>query len=432
MTKAVPTGKLKRSRLAGSAMLKAGGHHLTHFARRPFLTTEARCAEKQRLDDTTAELLFNTLSQLRGTALKLAQLLSMDSHLLPEALRKQLSRSCHQVTPLGRPLIRKIFLQEFAKPAEKIFQEFDHCAFAAASLGQVHRAKIDSDQTVAVKLQYPGIEITIDNDIQILRMLIKRTAHAKFLLSSLDEISHRLHEEIDYRMEAEHSEWFHEHCQLNGVVIPTIHREYSSKRILTTTLLPGEHLDQWLSRSPSQSQRNHFAQRLYDLFINSFYGLHVLHADPNPGNYLFAENGTLGLIDFGCIRHFSKSFVALMPELLKAYMADDANSIIAIYQKLGMVVSDLKTSDQEAFYHEVLEPFGSWLSKPFKAGTFNFGSRPSPYTKEGLGIFKHLNRVNKVNDIANEFIFFDRTLFGLYQIFERMQAEVNMEHKWLA
>ena len=431
MTKSVPTGKLARSRLAGGAMIKAGSKHLSHIARRPFMNSESCIEEKSQLDEQTAEIIFNALSQLRGTALKLAQMLSLDSHLLPQPMRKQLARSCHQVTPLGRPLIRKLFLQEFNRPPEQIFAAFESQAFAAASLGQVHRARSAEGEELAVKLQYPGIDITINSDLQIMRMLVKRTAHAELLLSSLDEIDQRLQEEVNYHQEAEHTEWFSSALQLDQIKIPEVRRDYSTKRIITTTQVAGEHLDQWLCRNPSQAERNHFAQILYDLFVNSFYGLNALHADPNPGNYLFAEDGTLGLIDFGCVRHFSAKFVALMPQLLNAYLEQDASAVLYYYKKLGMIVEDLSTSQQQHFYDDLLKPFGDWLTKPFKAGRFDFSKRNSAYMKEGMETFRQLSQIKKIDNIANEFIYFDRTLFGLYQIFERMEAEVDMEHPWL-
>ncbi|MEJ2619786.1 MAG: AarF/ABC1/UbiB kinase family protein [Candidatus Thiodiazotropha sp.] len=382
MTKSVPTGKLARSRLAGGAIIKAGGRHLSHIARRPFMNSERFNEDRARLDEQTAEIIFDALSQLRGTALKLAQMLSMDSHLLPELIRKKLARSCHQAPPLGRPLIRKLFLQEFARPAEDIFANFEPQAFAAASLGQVHRAMSDEGEPLAVKLQYPGIDITINSDLQIMRMMVKQTAHAALLLSSLDEIEQRLQEEVDYHQEADHTEWFSSALQLEQIKIPEVHRHYSSKRILTTSRLPGEHLDQWLSRDPSQAERNHFAQRLYDLFVHSFYGLNALHADPNPGNYLFADDGTLGLIDFGCVRHFSRDFVYQMPQLLHAYLKQDASAVLHHYRALGMVVDGLSTSQLQSFYDELLKPFGDWLTRPFKAGRFNFSKANSTYLKE--------------------------------------------------
>ncbi|MCU7847468.1 MAG: AarF/ABC1/UbiB kinase family protein [Candidatus Thiodiazotropha sp. (ex Lucinoma kastoroae)] len=430
MSKPVPTSKLARSGVAGTAILKAGSKHLSHAVKRPFLSESASRSSRQRRDDETAQILFKTFSQLRGTALKIAQMLSMESNLLPEWLRNELSKSYHQVPPLGRPLIRKLIEQEFGKSPETVFTHFEPKAFAAASLGQVHSASNASGEALAVKLQYPGIAITIDNDLQLVRSIVKRTRYAKLLLSSLDEIAVRLHEEVDYQHEAENTEWFQQHLKLYNIIIPHVHRDLSSKRILTTTRLPGRHLEQWLQQGPTQKERNHFGQLLYDLFVNSFYGLHALHADPNPGNYLFNKNGRLGLVDFGCVRFYSTEFVTLIPKLLHAYRSRDAQAVITTYQKLGMV-TDMSESELQSFYEKTLQPFGDWLTKPFKAGSFDFSSRSASYTEEGWASFKQLANVKKINDLANEFIYFDRTFFGLYQIFERIGATINMEHPWL-
>lgn len=430
MSKSVPTSKLARTGIAGTAILKAGGKHLKHAAKRPFLSESASIESRQKRDDETAQILFKTFSQLRGTALKIAQMLSMESNLLPQWLRNELSKSYHQAPPLGRPLIRKLIEQEFGKPPEKIFTHFEAKAFAAASLGQVHCASNTKGEALAVKLQYPGIDITIDNDLQLVRSMVKRTRYAKLLLSSLDEIELRLQEEVDYQHEADNTEWFQQHLKLDKVTIPLVHRDFSSKRILTTTFLPGLHLEQWLQQGPSQKQRNHFAQLLYDVFVNSFYGLHALHADPNPGNYLLNKNGTLGLVDFGCVRYYSAEFVTLIPKLLRAYRMKDAQAVITTYQKLGMV-ADMSESELQSFYDNTLEPFGDWLTIPFQAGLFDFSSRSSSYTELGWNSFKQLANARKINNLANEFIYFDRTFFGLYQTFERMGATVNMEHAWL-
>ncbi|MCU7904479.1 MAG: AarF/ABC1/UbiB kinase family protein [Candidatus Thiodiazotropha sp. (ex Epidulcina cf. delphinae)] len=430
MTKSVPTGKLGRSGVAGKAFLKVGGKQLTHLAKRPFLSESACRKHQQALDDDTARILFKAFSQLRGTALKIAQLLSMETHLLPESLRRELSKSYHQVPPLGRPLVRKVIQQAFGASPEAVFSGFDFKAFAAASLGQVHAARNGHKEDLAVKLQYPGIDVTIDNDMQLVRLLVKRTRYARLLLSSLDEIEQRLREEVDYRLEADNTEWFQHHLSLRNVTIPQVHRDLSSRRVLTTTCLGGEHLEQWLRQNPTQQSRDHFGQLLYDVFVNSFYGLHALHADPNPGNYLFTEEGTLGLLDFGCVRYFSAEFVTLMPKLLRAYMDQDAQAIIAAYQQFGMV-SNMSDEALQAFYDKVLQPFGDWLTKPFKSGRFNFAGHSVSYTKEGWESFRQLAGVNKIDGLADEFIYFDRTFFGLYQIFERMGATVNMEHRWL-
>ncbi|MCU7891583.1 MAG: hypothetical protein KZQ78_08175 [Candidatus Thiodiazotropha sp. (ex Ustalcina ferruginea)] len=154
MSKSVPTSKLARSSVAGTPFLKAGSKHLRHAAKRPFLSESACRESRQKRDDETARILFKTFSQLRGTALKIAQMLSMESNLLPEWLRNELSKSYHQVPPLGRPLIRKLIEQEFGKPPEAIFTHFEPKAFAAASLGQVHSASNASGEASVSGYQY--------------------------------------------------------------------------------------------------------------------------------------------------------------------------------------------------------------------------------------------------------------------------------------
>ncbi|MCU7891407.1 MAG: hypothetical protein KZQ78_07260 [Candidatus Thiodiazotropha sp. (ex Ustalcina ferruginea)] len=142
------------------------------------------------------------------------------------------------------------------------------------------------------------------------------------------------------------------------------------------------------------------------------------------------KNGALSLVDFGCVRYYSAEFVTLIPKLLHAYRSKDSHAVITTYQKLGMV-TDMSNSELQSFYEKTLQPFGDWLTKPFKAGSFDFSSRSCSYTEEGWASFKQLANVKKINDLANEFIYFDRTFFGLYLIFERMGATINMEHPWL-
>ena len=430
MNDSIPTGKLKRAGVAGLAAAKIGAKHLGHFSKRPFLSRKQAEKQRQEIDDASAEAIFNALSHLRGTALKVAQMLSMETDLLPERYRRELAKSYHQVPPLNRALIRKVVIRELGDTPENIFASFEGQAFAAASLGQVHAAGDEHGNKLAVKLQYPGIDISIRNDLQLVRSLVKHTKYAGLMLISLDEIEQRLCEEVDYRQEADHTEWFRQHLNMTGVLVPEVYQDLSSQRVLTTARLPGLHLDQWLQQNPSQERRNHFAQRLYDVFVQSFYGLHALHADPNPGNYLFAEDGALGLVDFGCVRYFSSGFVELIPVLMRAYIDHDAKTVINTYAQLGVAV-EMPPNEIQDFYDSVLRSFGDWLTQPFRADVFDFNSGESSYITEGRETFQQLMKFNFVNDLSREFIFFDRTFLGLYQIFERLGATVKMQHQWL-
>lgn len=419
MTSHVPQGKLARSRIAGATAIKVGASHLAHRLKRPFLSEEKHQENKEFLDDKNAQILFKALTQLRGTALKLAQMVGMDQGLLPERYRKELEKSFHQVPPLNRVLVRKVMMNELGDPPEKLYSKFEPEAFAAASLGQVHKATLENNVKVAVKVQYPGIKNAIQNDLAMIRGIARGMSNTNIILQSLEEIEARLMEEVDYRIEAKNTQWFKKNVTTKGISIPDIYKEKSSQRILTTEFINGLHLDDWLATNPSQEIINTAAQNLYNFFDDSTNSLRILHADPNPGNYLFHSNGDVTIIDFGCVRELSDQFVEIFPRLIFAYIHDDPVALFKAYDEIGMSQNNV----DDNYYNDILRPFGQWVTLPFKMECFNF-SEHSDYTQRGQGLMKSLHDNFSVDRIAEEFIFHNRTIYGLYQIFEKMGATV--------
>jgi predicted unusual protein kinase regulating ubiquinone biosynthesis (AarF/ABC1/UbiB family) len=425
MTHHVPEGALARARIAGATAVKLGVGQLSHRAKRPFLS-KAECeADRQALDDKQARLLFDTLSKLRGTALKVAQMLCMEAELLPEAYRRELEKSCHRVPPLNRVLVRKALIEEFGQPPEVLFAEFDAEAFAAASLGQVHAGRLHDGRRVAVKIQYPGIHVAIDSDIALMRQFARGMPNARLALQSLAEIHARLREEVDYRQEAANTIWFQQRLGDGPVRVPAVIPERSGTRVLTTDFVEGVHLEEWLKTTPTQAARDLAAQRLYDLFVHSALNLRRLHADPNPGNTLFAADGSITLIDFGCVKDLSPGFIETLPQVLKAYLDDDSAALFSAYEKLGM----LRRAVATRFYEDTLRPFGRWLVEPLRDETFDFGAN-ADYTARGKDVIQGLQRIRGLDRLADEFVFFDRTIYGLCKLFERMGARVRLRHHW--
>ena len=425
----LPKGTFARTSVAGLATAKVGAKHLKSLAKRPFLSAKDQHEEKGRLEDETARILFQTFSQLRGTALKLAQMVSMETELLPESYRRELSKSYHQVPPLNRTLVRKALIQELGAPPEKLFASFDAQAFAAASLGQVHAAQSHEGESLAVKVQYPGIAVTIDNDVRLLRGLLRTAPQSDILLQGLREVHERLREEVDYEHEAASCEWFRNHTKLPGIVIPRVFPATSTARILTTERLQGLHLTQWLETGPSQEERDHAAQGLYDHFVHSVYELHRLHADPNPGNFLFKPNGSIGVIDFGCTRTLSSQFSTLLLSLLTGYLKEDRDQVLQGYCALGMLHEHQKNENEE-FYEAILKPFGKWISRPLLENTYDFGNHEG-YATEGVALARKMMRHFRFRSMSEEFVFVDRTYHGLFQIFEKMSARVHLRHPLL-
>ena len=426
MTRHVPEGALARARIAGATALRLGVGHLGHRAKRPFLSAAEREADRQTLEDKQARLLFDALSQLRGTALKMAQMLCMETELLPEAYRRELEKACHRVPPLNRVLVRKALMEEFGQPPEVLFARFDPEAFAAASLGQVHAATLHDGRQVAVKIQYPGIHVAIDNDIALMRKFALGMPNARLALQSLTEIHARLREEVDYRQEAANTEWFRERLPADLAQVPAVIAERSGRRVLTTEYVGGLHLEDWRATSPSQQARDRAAQRLYDLFALSAQSLHRLHADPNPGNTFFSAEGDLTLIDFGCVKALSPRFIEMLPRVLRAYLDDDAPALFAAYEQLGMLSRD----NAGRLYDEVLRPFGHWLVEPLREEYFDFGAN-ADYTARGMNVIHGLQRLKGLDRLADEFVFFDRTIYGLCKLFERMGARLRLRHHWI-
>ncbi len=177
-------------------------------------------AAKQRVNKESADILFQGLSLLKGTALKIAQQLSFEIDFFPEEIARELEKSYHQVPPLNRALIRKVVQNELGGPPEKIFSAFDSQAFAAASLGQVHRAQTHDGASLAVKIQYPGIDRTISGDIRMIKNMLRPTPEYHLYRSALDEIEARLLEEIDYETEAANLAFFRGNLNPAKVIIP--------------------------------------------------------------------------------------------------------------------------------------------------------------------------------------------------------------------
>jgi len=429
----LPRSQTARTGVVGSTAARIGLQKLKTKAKRPFLSDEAQQRAEDRSQDIEAELLFGAITQLRGTAVKLAQMLGMESELLPPRVADELSKAYHQIPPLNRVLVSKVITEELGRSPDALFSHFDTKATAAASLGQVHRAQTQAGKQVAVKVQYPGINVTIESDLKLLRKLATSSRlypghimpKQAIVDQTIKEVSDRLREETDYLLEADNTQWFHNNLQVDGVVAPNAYPEFSARRVITTEWLDGQHLTEWLKNNPSQESRNRVGQRLYDLFLFSTNTLKCVHADPNPGNYLFREDDSIALIDFGCVKRLSDQFVENLPALLLAFSSGDYNQIMSAYAELGMTIRSNDLPQLE----KVLKPFAEWMSLPFQQEYFDF-SEHQDYTSKGHQLIHDLSHMQSVETVAEDFIFFDRTFYGLFKVLERLQARVYIRHHW--
>ncbi len=431
------TGRLSRGAIAGMAVARAGLAHLGHKAQS--LTRDA-AQEAQARTAHEAELgriLFAALNQLKGTALKASQLMSMELGFLPEGMRQELARAHYQVTPLNRAVVVKVMRQELGQDPHTLFQHFEPQAFAAASLGQVHAATLANGDAVAVKLQYPGMAASIGSDMRMLRSLLQTLGghsdalpKASIVERVMADIECKLAEELDYLHEAQALQWFSQHLTLPGLVIPQPVMDRTTKRMLTMRHLAGQHVNEWLQTQPSQAQRDHYGQLLFDTFMHCAFVLHRLQADPHPGNYLFMPDGQLGLLDFGCTRALSPDFCAAVASVWSTLLHSplDTQRVQQAYRSLGLIDPALSAHDFCTQLLPALADMQAWQRLPFTVSVYDFTQHP-PYP--GSKPEHQRQAVQFLQAVPPDLPYFDRAYLGLTQLLKTLGARVRTTNPWI-
>lgn len=433
--KAPATSPLARSAIAGAGAARIGLLQLGHRLRRanPRSSADAQARARVQHEAALGRVLFQTLSQLRGSALKIAQLLSLESGLLPEVVRSELARACHQVPALNRALVGRVFRQSFGCEPQALFTQFAPSAFAAASLGQVHRAELAGHGAVAVKLQYPGIGATIAADMRLVRAAFATLGAGGMVLPApkvsaliLDEIEATLLREVDYRNEAAELLWFARHAAWPGVRLPRPIASHSSAQVLTQTLLDGVHLHDWLRSAPTQAERNRQGQRLLDWFLHCAFGLGRVQSDLHPGNVLFLRDGCLGLLDFGCTRALSPGFRSGVAQIWSAWLhgnpAQQGGQLLRVYRSLGMIAPELPDALFLRDLLPLIAPMLDWQTQALRTPRFDFRARQPP-PRPGRAAQQLL--VQHLAWLPAESLAFERAWYGLMQLLGAMQAQVG-------
>lgn len=431
-----PISKLKRSGITGLAAARIGIKHAGYKAKTLLSSNSKKQEIKKSHEENIGKLVFTVLSQLKGTALKVSQLLSMEANILPESIRAELKNACYQVPPINRALVRKQVVQELGiKPAEA-FKNFNPQAFAAASIGQVHRAETHQGQLVAVKVQYPGIASTIESDMKIIEKLFWTISKTSNLLPDknvmslmMTEMQERLREEVNYQIEADNLRWFQKNVDLTGITIPDVLDNLSTKRVLTLEMLNGLHLKDWLATNPDQQSKNRIGQALFDFFWYSVFKLKKINADPHPGNFLFLPNGNIGALDFGCVRHLSDEFVDQFSKLIPAvvgvfYKNQSSEKLKDVYQSLKILSKDTSQKEFEDSVLPTISKFAQWFGQAYANSSFDFSQKsPCPGKPNG----DNFRAIKLISGMYQEQMCFDRAHLGLMNLLSEIGAQIKTD-----
>lgn len=417
-----PSSKYDRGKIFAKTGLKLGTNYAKRYLKKKTGKNESE-TEKRLFYTENARQVFNEFTKLRGTALKMAQSLSMDQGVLPEEFTDVMSDAQYSVPPINKALVRSIIKKELGEYPEQLFQNFTADAIAAASIGQVHKATLKNGSVAAIKIQYPNVRNTIQSDLALAKTLLKRfTKKGANLDAYFDEIEETLLEETDYLQEAKYLQYYHKRFSHDNIITPVFFEQYSTQKVLTMGFLDGVHLKEFLATNPSQEKRNHFGQLLWDFFHLQVEQRSFIHADAHPGNFLFREDGRLGVIDFGCVKNFPESFTRRYMQLLPSHLKNDEHEIRDLFIDLGIIRETPDNPEKEERFYEFCKTYGEIFAQPYTHNHFDFGDKNY---RDKLKRFSRTMPIMKEPRGDKNFIFSTKVHLGLYGLLMKLSAVVD-------
>lgn len=419
----IPTSKIQRASKLVQTGAKVGVNYLKYYGNK--LVSSEEEAKEQLNKDNAADI-YDGLKTLKGSALKVAQMLSMEKSILPQAYVEQFSLSQFSVPPLSPALVIKTFKNYFGKHPNELFDVFNSEAVSGASIGQVHLAEKDGKK-FAVKIQYPGVADSIASDLA----LVKPIAIKMFNIKGKDsdkyfkEVENKLIEETNYLLEVEQSQAIVDACQhIPHLKFPNYYEELSSERIITMDWMQGEHLSEFTAYNTDEEKSNQLGQALWDFYMYQMHKLRKVHADPHPGNFLISKEADLIVLDFGCMKAVPDSFYKPYFELAQKENISNPEFFEEKLYELEILRKD-DSPEEVTFFRAMFHEMLSLFTQPFHAEEFDFSDETffSKITELGTKYAKNTELRNmNGNRGSKHFIYINRTFFGLYNLMHDLKA----------
>ena len=375
--------------------------------------------------DKHALNLKKDLGEIKGPFMKIAQFISMIPDALPIEYSNQLIQLQSHAPSMGELFVKRRMVNELGENWKNFFLDFNTSASYAASLGQVHKAKLKNGDLVACKLQYPDMQSAVNVDLNQFRIILnlfekynKAIKTKKIFL----EIKDRLVEEIDYENEINNIKIFKKIFEFNkSVNIPKIYRNCSTKRLITMSWLEGLSLDEMLRYSKNKKNLSErIATNIFNTWYMPFYKFCVIHGDPHFGNYSFKKNGDINLFDFGCVRFFPIKFVKAVLNLYYALEKKDEDLMVEAYKTWGFKKINKKLI-------KVLNLWASYIYGPLLEDKKRLiqGEKKKGYGFDIVNnVYKELRKIGGVEP-PKEFVFMDRAAIGMGSLFMKLDVKLN-------
>jgi predicted unusual protein kinase regulating ubiquinone biosynthesis (AarF/ABC1/UbiB family) len=419
----IPGGRLRRIVRLGRLSGYLATTWLGAKVRRLFMTKAGRARYDEARRRADAEAVVKTMGEMKGVVMKLGQMLSFVSDGVPAEYRAALQSLQAAAPPMDFAAIRDVAERELGMSLERAFARFDVEPLAAASIGQVHRARLRSGDEVAVKVQYPGVADAIRSDLGNAAVLYRMVSLFYPSLEPgpiIEELRARIGEELDYAHEARNQRAFAALYQDHPFIrVPRVYGSHSTARVLTSELVDGRRFAEVVAGDPLS--RDRFGEILYRFVFGSIHRHGVFNADPQPGNYLYDAQGRVVFLDYGCVKYFPEAMLGNWMELVRAHMERDVPRFRALAVAAGFITAEAPVAGDVLFdyFGHFYEPFAT--DQVFAYGPeHNRRALTALFRPEGRfqGIQKHLN-------IPRDFALVNRLSVGVTSILTQLEAVGN-------
>jgi predicted unusual protein kinase regulating ubiquinone biosynthesis (AarF/ABC1/UbiB family) len=418
----LPSGRLGRLARIGRMSAALSASWLGAKVRRVFASRAGRVRIDEAQRAAAAKRVAETMGSMKGAFMKLGQMMSFISDAIPEELRTQLKQLQSDAPPMEFALVRDTVESELGDSLERLFARFDEKPLAAASIGQVHRARLPTGEEVVVKVQYPGVADAIRADLAnaaLLQQMMRAMYPAHDPKPVIEELRGRIFEEFDYANELKNVDEF---CALYAghpfIVIPRGHASHSTAKVLTLEYVEGRRFDEVLADPPER--RSRYAEIIYRFVFGTILRHRLFNGDPHPGNYLFQDDRVV-FLDFGCVKRFPDDMARTWAGLVSSHFAGDRaafrEGLVAL--QFLKAESALDADRLYGYFQLFYEPFRFdkefVFSREYIASTFRQVFSPDG---EFEGMSKQLN-------MPGHFVFVNRIQWGVFSILGQLASRAN-------
>lgn len=424
----VPTTRLGRLARMGFAAGEFAIEGLSESARR-LGAPVPEDAVHALLTGAGATKLAKRLAGMRGAAMKMGQMLSMEGpSILPPEFAEALAilRDSADTMPLKQ--LRGVLGREYGKGWEERFESFDYEPVASASIGQVHRAQTRDGRDLALKIQYPGVARSIDSDVDNMAMMLRLLNILPVDLDVkeiVDEAKRQLRQEADYEQEASFLRDYRERVRDNPVLcVPKVHEDLTTRRILAMDFLEGEPLDVLGEDGVDQDVRNRVGEELERLLFRELFEFRLMQTDPNFANYLYQpEQQRIVLLDFGSTVSFEADFTERFRRITRALVVDDYDAIWRHAEAIGY----LKPGDSPAYCGRVIGLIRIICEPIREDRVYDFAASDVAVRARDAGLELAMKSGGELRSPPPETVFLHRKLVGSFLLCGRIRAQLNAQ-----